>query len=106
MMNELNIQNAIRLVKVTFPSFNVNSPDVLQQQGFSNLTMSLEHSIVFEDSADSFIVKFVLKLSDRENDFNADFIMKAFFKAKELMDEGFKNHRLLILTPLQLLFPF
>ena len=48
-MNEPNIQNAIRLIKVKFPEFNIIATDSFQdnQPEKDSLNMSLTHSALF-----------------------------------------------------------
>lgn len=105
-MKEANIQNAIKLVKIEFPSFTVNSSSSLHEQNFNALGMNLKHNVVFSDSQDSFIVKFELSLYNKESSFNANVTMNAFFKANELISDEFKKSPLISVNAPAIAFPF
>lgn len=109
-MNKINnIQNAIRLVKVQFPDFNVVSSqsDYLNDNLTEELSMKLEYSILFsEENSNSFVIEFNLNLFHESDKFEASFKMIALFETKEEINQLFKDSPFVQVNAPAIAFPF
>lgn len=108
-MNDINIQNAIRLIKVQYPEFNfsINAVEYSNDSFSNELDMNLGHNIIFSENAqDSFIVEFTLKILNKKNNFIVNAKMIALFKTKELIDENFKHSSFVQINAPAIAFPF
>jgi preprotein translocase subunit SecB len=107
-MNNIDVQNAIRLIKVQFPKFNITSSDSMNDDNLTDeLDMKIGYSIMFsETDTNRFVIKFKVKLLNKEGNFDARFTMIALFEAETEVDETFKNSLLVKINAPAIAFPF
>jgi preprotein translocase subunit SecB len=107
-MNNIDIQNAIRLVKVQFPQFDVTSSDFINGDTMTDeIDIKIEYNILFsETNSKRFIVEFKAKLSNKEANFKANFLMIALFEAQNEIDDDFKNSSFIKVNAPAIAFPF
>jgi preprotein translocase subunit SecB len=107
-MNNIDVQNAIRLIKVQFPKFNITSSDFMNDDNLTEeLDMKIGYSIMFsETNINRFFIKFKVKLLNKEGNFDARFTMIALFEAENDIDEAFKNSLLVKINAPAIAFPF
>ena len=106
-MNNIDVQNAIRLVKVQFPKFSITSSDFMNETLTDEIDMNIEYSILFsETNTATFIVEFKAKLFNKEGNFKAYFTMVALFEAHNVIDDDFKNSLLVKINAPAIAFPF
>ncbi len=108
-MSNINIQNAIRLVKVQFPDFNISSSEseYLNDNLTEELNMNLSYTTVFsKENINTFIIEFELNLFHETNKFTARFKMIALFETKEPINEAFEGSPFVNTNAPAIAFPF
>lgn len=106
-MENIKIQHTIKLLKVKFPEFKVNSSDFLTDKQTEEVQMNLEYATAFPAINDNtFIIKFTLNLNSKTNDFNAIFKMVALFQVNGDVDEEFKKSDFVQLNAPAIAFPY
>jgi preprotein translocase subunit SecB len=106
-MNNIDVQNAIRLVKVQFPNFGITSSDFMNDSLTDEVDMNIEFGIMFsETDTNTFVVEFKAKLSNKEENFSARFTMIALFEAQNEIDDDFKKSKFVRINAPAIAFPF
>ncbi len=106
-MENIKIQPTIKLLKVKFPEFKVNSSDFLNDKQTEEVQMNLGYAIAFPPVNDNtFIIEFTVKLNSKTNDFDAIFKMVALFKSNGDVDEEFKKSDFVQLNAPAIAFPY
>lgn len=106
-MKDVKIQNAIKLAKVKFPDFALNSLSAFNETQTEEVKMNLSYAIAFpEIDNKTFIIEFKVKLSNEVNNFNAIFKMVALFETKEQVDVDFRKSDLVQINAPAIAFPY